>query len=587
MALDGVFVHFLTEELKKDLKEARVSQIHQPNRDEIILSVRTMSGNKKLLISARANSPRINFTVNVPENPAAPPMLCMLLRKKLCGARISDVRQPDLERIVLIEFDAANELGDSVKLTLAVEIMGKYSNVIFIDENGIIIDALKRVDPTMTTQRLVLPGMKYELPPSQNKLSMLTNEPQKIVEAIVNSEPPEKLNKSILRVVQGVSPIICRELEYLITSGRDLYTDEINSQYKKRLDYYITKLTNAVRSVEGVPYCISEPKGKPKDISFMGITQYGFAMNVTRAESFSELLDNFYMERDRADRMKVKAQDILKLLTIASERISRKINTQRAELKQCADRETLRIYGDILQANLYRIEKSSPYVDLENFYEDGMPVVRIKLDPTKSASQNAQKYYKDYRKAKTAEQILTEQIMLAEQELQYIDNVFDSLSRAESERELAEIRSELIQTGYLKAPKGKGKSKEQKPLPPLRFEVSDGFEVLVGRNNRQNDTLTLKTANNNDIWFHTKNIPGSHTILVTSGREPTEEAILQAAKIAAYHSKAKDGSQVPVDYTRIKNVSKPQGAKPGMVIFVKNRTVYVTPELPEDSKSGV
>ena len=581
MALDGAFVHFLTKELKDELCGARVSQIHQPNRDELIVAVRTFNGNKKLLISARANSPRVNFTKNAPENPASPPMLCMLLRKRLCGAKIFDVRQPDLERIIFLDFDATNDLGDPIRLTLAVEIMGKYSNVIFIDENRIIIDALKRVDPTMTTQRLVLPGMKYELPPAQNKMSMLDVEPSEIVKAVVGRQPPEKLNKAILNTVQGVSPIVCRELEYLIAGGEELYTDEFNSQYMKRLDYYITKLTNSVREFNGVPYCVAEPKGKPKDISFMGITQYGSAMKVSRAESFSELLDNFYLERDRADRMKVKGQDLLKLLTNASERISRKINMQRAELKQCADRETLRVYGDLIQANLYRIEKGSPFVDLENFYDEKMSVVRIKLDPSKSGSQNAQKYYKDYRKAKTAEQILTEQIDLAEKELVYIDNVFDSLSRAETERELAEIRAELVQTGYIKAAKG-GRGKEQKPLPPLKFTTSDGFEVLVGRNNRQNDTLTLKTANNNDVWLHTKEIPGSHTILVTNGREPTDTAILEAAKIAAYHSKAKDSTQVPVDYTQIRNVSKPQGAKPGMVIFVKNRTVYVTPGVPEN-----
>ena len=397
MALDGAFVHFLTRELKDELCGARVSQIHQPNRDELILAVRTFSGNRKLLISARANSPRVNFTSNAPENPASPPMLCMLLRKKLCGAKIFDVRQPDLERIVFIDFDSTNELGDPVRLTLAVEIMGKYSNVIFIDENGMIIDALKRVDPTMTTQRLVLPGMRYELPPGQNKLSMLSNDPSVIVKAVLDSQRPEKLNKAILNSVLGVSPIICREIEYLVSGGKDLYTDEFDSQYRKRLDYYITKLTNAVREGSGVPYCITEPKGKPKDISFMGITQYGSAMTLKREESFSVLLDRFYLERDKAERMKAKGQDLLKLLSNASERISRKINTQRAELEKCADREKLRINGDLLQANLYRIEKGSPFVDLENFYDENMATVRIKLDPSKSPSQNAQKYYKSFR----------------------------------------------------------------------------------------------------------------------------------------------------------------------------------------------
>ena len=579
MALDGAFLHHLARELRDELVGARVSQIHQPNRDELILAVRTHSGNKKLLISARANSPRVHFTRYAPENPASPPMLCMLLRKKLCGAKISEVRQPQLERLIFIDFDAANDLGDAVELTIAIEIMGKYSNVIFMDENGVIIDALKRVDPTMTTQRLVLPSMKYELPPQQNKLNILKCEPKEVLDKIQALPKPEKLNKAILSVVQGVSPIICRELEYLVAGSEDIYSDMLSSQYLKRLDYYIGKLTDCVRNTSGAPYCVAEPKGKPRDIAFMGIAQYGSAMRLTRADSFSELLDNFYYERDRADRMKVKGQDLLKLLTNASERLARKINTQRAELEQCADREQLRISGDLIQANLYRIEKGAPFVDLENFYDEDMETIRIKLDPSKSASQNAQKYYKDYRKAKTAEQVLKEQIDLAEKEIEYIDNVFDSLTRAESERELAEIRSELVQTGYIKAPKGN--RKDQKPLPPLEFATTDGFKVLVGRNNRQNDTLTLKTANNNDIWFHTKEIPGSHTILVTNGKEPSDDALMQAAQIAAYHSKARDGSKVPVDYTQVRYVSKPQGAKPGMVIFVNNRTVYVTPSLPE------
>jgi len=579
MALDGVFVHFLTHELKEELSGARVSQIHQPNRNELVLAVRTKNGNKKLLLSAGANSPRVSFTQNAPENPSAPPMLCMLLRKKLCGAIVCGVRQPNLERIIFIDFDAANDLGDHVRLTLAVEIMGKYSNVIFIDENNIVIDALKRVDPTMSSKRLVLPGMTYELPPSQDKLSLLDVSASDIINAAAAKPQSEKLGKALLNTILGVSPVVTRELEYLVTNGADVYSDELTSLHKKSLEYYLTKLYNSIQNNDAVPCSICEPKGKPKDISFMNITQYGSAMVIKKYSSFSELLDNFYLERDRDERMKAKGQDLLKLLTNAYERTARKINTQSAELKQCADRDKLRVYGDLLQANLYRIEKGMPFIDVENYYEENMPTVRIKLDVTKSPSQNAQKYYKDYRKAKTAEQILTEQIKIAKDELIYIDNVFDALSRAGTERELAEIRIELMQTGYIKA--SKNKAREQKPLPPLRFVTTDGFSVLVGRNNRQNDTLTLKTANNNDLWFHTKDIPGSHTILVTEGRTPTDEAILQAAQIAAYHSKAKDSSQVPVDYTEIRNVSKPQGAKPGMVIFVKNKTLFVTPTLSE------
>ncbi len=573
MALDGVFVRFLTNELNEALTGARVSQIHQPNKDEFVLNLRTNEGSRKLLISARANSPRVSFTESAPENPASPPMLCMLLRKKLSGAKISGVRQPGLERIVFIDFDATDELGDSAKYTLACEIMGRYSNVIFLDGEENVVDALKRVDPSMTSQRIVLPGMKYALPPAQDKLSVLDHEPEEIVSRVIVEA--DKLDKAILRSVLGISPVISREIDYRIGGGSVEYSDRLTSNYKNRLSYYITKLSESVRGIDGAPYCIYDENGKPKDMSFMEITQYGSIYLVKRAESFSALLDGFYSERDKAERMRAKSQDLLKLLTNASERAARKINTQRAELEKCADREHLRICGDLIQANLYKIEKGAPFAVLDNFYDENMGTVRVSLDPSKSPSQNAQKYYKDYRKAKTAEHVLTEQIELAERELEYLDNVFDSLYRAETERELAEIRSELVMTGYIKAPKGKGR--EQKSLPPLEFRTTEGFTVLVGRNNRQNDQLTLKTAAKSDLWFHTKDIPGSHTILVTNGREPGEESIMQAAAIAAYHSRAKDGSQVPVDYTLVKNVSKPQGARPGTVIFVKNRTVYVKP----------
>ena len=576
MALDGVFTRFLTNELNGQLAGARISQIHQPNKDELVLAVRTLDGSRKLLLSARANSPRVSFISEAPENPASPPMLCMLLRKKLCGAKIVSVTQPGLERIALIEIDGTNELGDSVRYTLACEMMGRYSNVIFLDGDGCVIDALKRVDASMTSGRIVLPGMLYSLPPAQNKLSVLDHGADEIVRRICETNPPEKLGKALLNTISGISPIISRELEYRITGGAQLISDSVSGVYRTSLVYYVDKLVKTVGALEGEPYCIYDENGKPKDMAFMEITQYGSLYTVKKADSFSQLLDRFYSERDRAERMRAKSQDLLRLLTNASERASRKINTQRAELEKCADREQLRVCGDLIQANLYRIEKGAPFADLENFYDENMSVMRVKLDPSKSASQNAQKYYKDYRKAKTAELMLTEQIDLAQKELEYLDNVFDSLSRAETERELAEIRAELAQTGYIRS-SGKGKGKEPKPLPPLSFETTDGFTVLVGRNNRQNDTLTLKTAAKNDLWFHVKDIPGSHTILVTNGREPTENAVLQAAAIAAYHSRAKDGSQVPVDYTLVKNVSKPQGARPGSVIFVKNRTVYVTP----------
>lgn len=582
MALDGMFLHHIKKELEDTLMGFRVEKIYQPGKEEIVLSMRGQGGAHKLLMSAKASSPRVHLTAYAPENPQTPPMLCMLLRKRLTGAKLRAIRQPQLERMLSFDFDATDELGDRVQLTLTIEIMGKYSNVILTGGDGLIIDALKRVDMTMSSQRLVLPGIPYEMPPAQDKPCLLDTPVQDVLGRLEHLEKDIALNKALLQNIQGVSPIVCRELEHLTGRGAELSALTMTPEHKQRLSFFLDRLSGTVSSASGAPYMVSELKGKPLDFSFTDIVQYGTAALIKRYDSFSALLDSFYFERDRADRMKNKAQDLLKLLSNASDRLARKINTQQAELSKCADREPLRVSGDLIQANLYRIEKGAPFADLENFYEEGSPQIRIKLNPALSATQNAQKYYKAYSKAKTAEQVLAVQLEKAQEELLYIDTVFDALSRAVTERELTEIRDELTEQGYLK--KARGRQKTNAALAPLTFTSSEGFTVLVGRNNRQNDKLTLKTANNNDIWFHTKNIPGSHTIIVTDGKTPGEQTILEAAQLAAYHSRAKDSAQVPVDYTQVRYVSKPQGAKPGMVIYKNNKTLYVTPCLPEPLK---
>ena len=336
MALDGIFVRFLSHELKESLCGARVSQIHQPSKDELVLSLRTHEGGKKLLISAGANSPRVSFTENAPENPAAPPMLCMLLRKKLGGAKISDVRQPGLERIIFIDFDSTDELGDDVRYTLACEIMGRYSNVIFLDGSQNVIEALKRVDASMTSGRIVLPGMKYALPPAQDKLSPLESTYEEITAKITSGEQSEKLGKAILRSILGISPIISRELAYCICGAdSEPYADSLSPFQKHMLEYYVEKLQRCTKELIGAPYIIYDENGKLKDMSFTEIKQYGSLYTVKKFESFSSLLDIFYSERDRAERMRAKSQDLLKLLSNASERAARKINTQRAELEKC------------------------------------------------------------------------------------------------------------------------------------------------------------------------------------------------------------------------------------------------------------
>lgn len=574
MAFDGVMMHYVKEEIKSVALDARVSQIHQPNRDELVIALRTKNGNKKLLVSSRANSPRICFTEHSIENPATPPMLCMLLRKRLGGAKLVDVRQIEFERIMFLDFIATNELGDKVKLTLCVEIMGKYSNIILIDENDNIVDALKRVDFTMSTQRLVLPNIKYELPPKQDKLCILECSGRDIVEKAINTPAEMRLSKALLSAMQGVSPIITRELEYMVgvDSNRELTVID-----KLKLIEKVDKLKEYIVSGEKSPTMMIKPEGKPFDISFMDIMQYGEMASKKRFLDFSTLLDSFYYERDKAERMKVKGQDLLRLCSNIQDKLCRKIAVQEKELKDSLNRDKLRKKGDLLQANMYKMVRGQSFIDVEDYY-DNNKIVRIKLSPTLNPSQNVQKYYKDYRRAKTREEMLTVQIAKAKAELQYISAVQESLGRAESERELTEIRQELVDEGYLKNRNPKGRNKALKLLPPKEYTSSDGFTIYVGRNNKQNDKLTLKTAKNYDMWLHTKDIPGSHVIIVSDNREITDTAILEAASLAAYNSKAKESDNVPVDYTIVKNVSKPSGAKPGMVIYVNNKTVYVTPK---------
>lgn len=575
MALDGAFLRHLKHEIEIVALGNRVDKIYQPNHDELFLFLRSREGTQKLLLSARANSARIHLVNSTPENPKYPPMFCMLLRKRLIGARLVQIRQPGLERVLLLDFDGTDELGDTVRLTLAVEIMGRYSNVIFIDGNGKIIDALKRVNAEMSSERLVLPGLAYRLPPPQDKLCLLEVQPHEILEKIQMISADMELQKALLRTLQGISPIVCREIQFQVGNGQDVFNHSMTDKQNQVCLEVLFRLKQTVENVSGTPN-MAVGQVKPLDFSFIPIRQYGSAAKNICQKSFSELLDAFYGDRDRIERMRVKSQDLSRILATASERLSRKINNQRIELKSCAKREELRICGDLLNANLYRIPKGCQSIQLENFYEQDQPLRTIRVDPALSPSQNAQKYYKAYRKAHTAQEMLTIQIAVAEKELAYLDSVAEELSRAETERDLQEIRAELAEEGYIRRKKGK-RQKEQ-VRKPLQFQTSDGFQVLVGRNNRQNDQLTLRQARKNDVWLHTQKIPGSHVILVTNGRHPTETAIAEAAGLAAFHSRGKGSAQVPVDYTLVRYVNKPQGAKPGMVIYVNQKTLYVKPD---------
>lgn len=581
MALDGILLHLAKKEILDVAQFSRVEKIHQPSREELVIHLRGKGGSKKLLLSVRANSPRIHFTQHAPENPATPPMFCMLMRKRLVNAALIDVRQSELDRVLYIDFDATNEIGDKVKLTLSIEIMAKHSNIILFDEEGKIIDALKRVDLSQSTVRQILPGFRYTSPPPQNKLNILEHSTENIIEQIKSFEN-KTLSSAILSSLQGVSPLTSREIAGEFSEH---FVDEVSDVGFEQTSKKIDELRTIVINGHGVPFMLKDENSKPVDFSFMPIRQYGTIYSVEEKESFSDLLDEFYFECDRLDRTRQKAQDLVKLLNSAIARISKKISLQQAELKQCADRELLRISAELINANLYRLEKGAAFYDLENYYDENK-ILRIKADPSKNPAANAQKYFKDYRKAKTAETMLTELIEQGKNDLQYLETVADALDRASTQAEIEEIRSELVVSGFAKN-KRRSNQKQPKLLPPMEYRTTDGFRVLVGRNNMQNDKLSLKTASKNDMWLHTQKFPGSHVIIFSDNREISDEAIVEAAEIAAYHSKARDAKLVPVDYTYVKHLKKPQGAPPGKVIYHVYYSVNVTPDRDKIEKMEV
>ena len=573
MALDGITLSMLKNEIAEKLIGARIDKIHQPSKEELVIALRWNGGNGKLLISASANGPRIHFTEASVDNPKNPPMFCMLMRKHLSGAKLVEIEQFGLERMLHLSFSTYNEFGDPVIIKLAVEIMGRHSNIMLLGADGKIIDAIKRVTADMSSVRQIMPGMSYVFPPAQNKMNTLDLDYMSFIEKLKNGRDIP-LSKALMENLDGVSPIVCREISDIVTGGFDTKAYDLSNDDCEKLVNCLEKLAETVKNGNAVPYLVIEENGHPLDFTFMKVNQYGDAMEVRKCESFSTMLDKFYSERSGADRMKQRSNDLFKFVVNLADRISRKLDVQRQELARSTERDILRIKGELIHANLWMIEKGMTSVVLENYYEDCKPV-EVKLDPRLSPNQNAQHYFSEYRKADTAERMLKKFIEKGEAELSYIESVFDLLSRARTDDEVIAIREELVAQGYLK----NHRKNNQKPvkLAPKEYISTDGFRILCGRNNIQNDKLTFKDSRKNDIWLHTQKIHGSHTVIVTEGREVPDTTIQQAAVIAAYNSKGRESSLVPVDYTEIRNVKKPSGAAPGKAIYEHYKTAYVRP----------
>ena len=571
MPLDAICLRAVLHELRPQLIGARIDKVQQPARDQIVLLLR---GNLRLLLNAGANQPRIQLTNILRDNPAQPPMFCMLLRKHLVGARVLAIDQPDLERMVILTLQCTDEFGEISQKQLVLECMGRRSNLVLLDTQGRIVECLRRVDADLSAARQLLPGLFYRLPTPLDKLSLLTQEDDSIALARRGGEEEAAVDKWVLDHYTGISPLIARELAFRAGGATDVRFGALNGAQRETLAQEFADTASAIKEDRYTPVILYR-NSKPVDFTYRLIAQYGAETQVETREDFSSLLDEFYDARERQELSARRGRELTHAASVARDRMARKAENLKRDYAATQKRDEFRLRGDLITANLYRMKGGERVLQAENYYEDGCPLIDIPLDPLLTPQQNAAKNYKQYNKLKTAEFHLREQIEKAENERAYLESVLQELAQAETEQEFNEIRRELQETNYLK--KSSGKKEQKRAFAPRTFKTSGGLEVLVGRSNVQNDQLTKK-ADKRDYWFHTQHIHGSHVILRCAGLPPGDEDLREAAMLAAYFSQAKESSGVPVDYCPVKFVKKPAGARPGMVTYDNYRTLYVTPE---------
>ena len=568
MAFDATLLTAVLDEVRDRCLEARVEKIHQPSRDTIIILLRCKEGREKLLFAANPTAPRLHLTTASPENPAEPPMFCMLLRKHLSGARLNSVTQIPMERCAIFTFDCTDEMGYPVQKKLVCELMGRTCNIYLLSPEGRIIDCLRRIGLDAGAKRTALPGMYYQEPEPVEKADP-TDWDYDDYKTLLTRPGADLLADRLMDSLGGLSPLVCREAALFAAGDVDARMEGLEIlPVAEKLDIFFREHLQ-----HPAPYYFTQADGTPKQFAFCPIRQYG---GCQAAESFSGLLDMYYTVRDRKDAMRQKSQAVRKTVTNACQRLKRKLAIQEKELVATYDRERLRQLGDILMANLHSIQKGQTIAKCQDFYDEDMPVIEIPISVTLSPQQNAAKYYKDYNRMKNAENELVKQISLGETELQYLESVLDELNRAASEQELEEIRRELQDTGYLKADSAKKRAKQAK-LAPMRFESTDGYPIYVGRNNRQNEELTFKMARKDDLWLHASKVHGSHVIIACAGVTPPDNTITQAAQLAAYYAETGGGQNIAVDMTPVKQVKKIPNGKPGMVIYHSYKTIIANP----------
>lgn len=568
MPLDAICLQGVVGELAPQLTGSRIEKIQQPARDQIILLLR---GSRRLFLNAGANQPRIHLTEQLRDNPSQPPMFCMLLRKHLSGGIIESVRQEPLERVVTLTVLASDEMGERSRFTLVWEGMPRRANLILCDRDGRIIDCLRRVDLEAEQDRQVLPGLFYRLPTRQDKRSPLSVTEEEFAALLGRAAPDAPLDGWLLDTFTAISPLVARELTVRACGSTDAPVSQGSALWE-----VFSRWQRDVHENAFTPTLIKR-NGSLADFTYGPVTQYGTYAETEVYDSFSHLLDDFYEKREQAERVKQKGRDLLKTATTARDRVRRKLAAQEKELAACLDRDHLRICGELITANLYRMERGQSRLTAQNYYDENCADMDIPLDVRLSPQENAARYFKQYAKAKTAEKYLTAQLQRGREELQYLESVLQELAQAESEQDFNDIRTELTDGGYLRG-RGKKQPGFQRASKPREFRSSAGLRILVGRNNRQNDRLTTKDADKRDIWLHTQKIHGSHVILCTDGTEPDEQSLMEAASLAAYFSQAQGSTKVPVDYTPVKFVKKPAGAKPGMVVYTTYQTMLADPD---------
>ena len=561
MPLDAICLSALTKELSEKLAGAKIDKIQQPERDMILLALRGRGENLRLLIAAGTGNARVHLTKSAFENPAEPPMFCMLLRKHLVGARILSVSQPKYERVLKLELETRDELGVEGHKTLIAELIGRSANLILVDAEGRILDCLRRMDYGGDAERRMLPGMFYRDVPPQTKPALLETEPETVRAMIENADKTRPIDKWLLESFAGLSPLVCRELSFRCGGDWTL------------LPVLLDAFIESVRAGELQPYLYFDGK-KPADFSFMRLKQYGDALRCEEADSFSDMLDRFYTGRDKLEQQRRRGHELLKTVRTVRDRQQRKLNARYEELKKSEDREGVRKTAELITANLYRLKKGDSVLRCQDYYDPDCPEIEIRLDPLKTPQQNAAAMFKDYNKRKAAAEHLTTLIADGEAQLDYLNSVLELIGAAESEKDLADLRRELVDTGYIKASAGK-KREKVKSQAPLRFVSTDGREILVGRSNLQNDELTTRLGRRTDCWLHTQKIHGSHVLIRCEGEPPSDKCIEEAAVIAASYSQGRGGGKIPVDYTMLRFVRKPSGALPGKVIYTDYKTILV------------